>query len=94
MLLAVAFVVATGADLLTWCALLLPGSGMRELNPVVIALGPAAPAVRLGLAAAVVPLAWSFRHPRLRRYRAVGPAVLLVGIVVGLVGAVSNLPTY
>lgn len=94
MILATAFVLATGADLLTWCALLLPGSGMRELNPVILALGPAAPAVRLALAAAVVPLAWSFRHPRLSRYRAAGPVLLLVGIVVGLVGAVSNLPTY
>ncbi|MCI0583390.1 MAG: hypothetical protein L0227_10995 [Chloroflexi bacterium] len=77
---AVAFVAGQSADLLTWAAF-----RPVELNPLVVALGLPAVAWKLGLMAGVVLVAWTIGQPWGRR-------VFVAGLVIGIVGAVSNVP--
>ena len=57
----------------------------RELNPVVVALGDAAAAVKVAVVLAIIAIAAAIGPPWCRR-------VLLLACAVGLIGAVSNLP--
>ena len=83
-LLAVGFVVATAADVVTYLALP-PGT---EANPIVAGIPvPTAVVARLLLIAAVLCLTYVLRN----RWRLVADAVLIIGVAIGLVGAWSNL---
>lgn len=76
----VAFVLAQAADLLTWCAF-----RPVELNPVVVGMGLGAVLAKLGLMASVVFVAWAIGRPW-------GRMILCLGIIAGVVGALSNVP--
>lgn len=60
---------------------------LTEANPLVLALGSAAPYAKLGLIAFVLVVAFVVARTR---YRAVSGFVLGTAVVVGCIGALSN----
>ncbi|HET9345044.1 MAG TPA: hypothetical protein VFO05_05010 [Candidatus Limnocylindrales bacterium] len=70
-------------DLVTFFAMLATHGMLMETNPVILMLGPTAPAAKLGLVAYI---AWASKY--LGRYR--GP-VLGAAIVTGIFGGANNL---
>ena len=70
-------------DLLTFFAMLVTRGMLMETNPVILTLGPSAPAAKLGL---VVYIAWASKY--FGRYRR---PVLAAAIVTGIFGGANNL---
>lgn len=62
-----------------------------EANPIVLALGDAAYLAKALLIVAVVGIAYTIGRTR---YSWMRPTLLGIGIVVGLIGAASNVVTY
>lgn len=75
------FIICQLADLATWAVM----DKSRELNPLVVTLGPALAVVgKVSLVGLVAALAYRFRTVAYE-------AVLIFGAVIGSIGAFSNL---